>query len=143
MAEQRALLLSVRPRYARAILAGTKTVDLRRRPVKAQPGTRVIIYASTPTMAVVGTARLLDALVCEPEAAWTHHHQAMGLHRHEFDDYLDGSMACLLLLDEVSSLDEPIALRELRKGGKFRPPQSYRYLSPSDPERVRSLTRAG
>lgn len=101
----------------------------------------VIIYASTPTRAVVGTARLLDALVCEPDAAWTHHYRSMGLHRHEFDAYLAGSMACLLLLDDVSSLDEPIGLPELRQGGAFRPPQSYRYLSPSDPERVRSLVR--
>lgn len=143
MPEERALLLSVRPRFARAILAGTKTIEVRRRPVKARPGTRVIIYASNPTMAVVGTARLLDALTCEPEVAWAYHERALGLHRHEFDAYLAGSKACLLLLDEVRSLDTPIGLDELRQSGTFRPPQSYRYLSPSDPEQVRLLGRPG
>jgi predicted transcriptional regulator len=139
--EERVLLLSVRPRFARAILAGTKTVEVRRRRVQARPGTRVIIYASNPTMAVVGTARLLVALTYDPDAAWASHERGLGLHRHEFDAYLAGSKACLLLLDEVTSLDTPISLDELRRSGDFRPPQSYRYLSPSDPEQVLVLGR--
>jgi predicted transcriptional regulator len=52
----RTLLLSLRPRFADAILAGAKTVELRRRPINARPGTAILLYASRPMMAIVGTA---------------------------------------------------------------------------------------
>jgi predicted transcriptional regulator len=139
MAEVPGLLLSVRPRFARAILDGTKTVEVRRRSIQAVPGTPVIIYATTPTKAVVGTARLERVVVCEPDEAWKDHHQWLGLDRFEFDEYLGGGMACLLLLRDVASLADPLSLDRLREGGTFLPPQSYRYVSPTDPAPLRDL----
>src|SRR5262249_3864527 len=85
------LLLSLRPRFAQLILAGGKTVELRRRSVNAPPGTLVILYASSPTMAIVGTARLRDVQVLDIESAWNRHRRRLGLSRTEFDSYLDGS----------------------------------------------------
>ncbi|WP_237302536.1 ASCH domain-containing protein [Streptomyces sp. S063] len=49
---ERALLLSLHPRFATAILNGEKTVELRRQRVAVPPGTPVIIYATSPTMAL-------------------------------------------------------------------------------------------
>lgn len=69
VSHQRTLLLSLRPRYATAILTGDKTTELRRRPVNALPGTPIILYASSPIMAVVGTARLADVHSCFPRLA--------------------------------------------------------------------------
>ena len=40
---ERAMLLSVHPRFANAILAGSKTVEVRRQRVAAPPGTPVLI----------------------------------------------------------------------------------------------------
>lgn len=143
MHDGRALLLSIRPRYARAILDGTKTVEVRRRAVRALPGTPVVLYATTPTMAVVGTAVLGEALVCDPETAWREHHLSLGLARDEFDAYVSGVCPCLLFLNDVASLDDPIRLEDLqRRWASFRPPQSYRYLSGADPEAVRGLVRS-
>ena len=42
MTTARTLLLSLRPRFADAILSGAKTVELRRRPINADPGTPII-----------------------------------------------------------------------------------------------------
>ena len=50
--------MSLRPRFAYAILSGAKTVELRRMRVSATPGTTIIIYASSPVMSVVGLATL-------------------------------------------------------------------------------------
>ena len=135
----RALLLSLHPRFAQAILDGTKTIDLRRRVVRASPGTPLLLYASSPMMAVVGTARLQRAEVCEADVAWSNHAHALGLDRREFDDYLAGRSACLLLLDDVCALGQPMSLKELGGRAGFRPPQSYRYVSASDPALVRAL----
>lgn len=139
MTEARVLLLSLHPRFADAILAGTKTIDLRRRPVRALPGTPVVLYASGSVKAVVGVARLRAAYVVESERAWNDHHHALGLGRIEFEAYLNGRPAHLLVLDSVQRLSVPIPLQRLQEETSFRPPQSFRYLAPSDPARVHEL----
>lgn len=90
-------------------------------------------------MAVVGVARLERTVVCEPSAAWRRHSRRLGLDRDEFDAYLGDNMACLLILGRVESLRFPLRLRDLRRRGAFRPPQSYRFVSPSDPIQIRGL----
>jgi predicted transcriptional regulator len=110
---QRTLLLSLRPQFADATLSGAKTVELRRRPINAQPPTPIILYASSPTMAIVGTARLGEVQIHTSAAAWRKHRMSLGLSRTEFDAYLDGSpSAYVLLLDGVCVLNEPLSLRQ-------------------------------
>lgn len=139
----RVLLLSLRPRFADAILSGTKTVELRRRPVNAEPGTQVILYSSSPVTAVVGTARLSGVTVSDPETAWSKHQHFLGLTKDEYDGYLDGSAnAYLLHLTQVCTLNEPLHLHQLRQDGAFHPPQSFRYIASSDPLPLRELVGA-
>ncbi len=138
MSPERALLLALRPRFASAILDGTKTVELRRRPVNAVPDSFVVLYASAPVMAVVGTARLRTVDIVDAATAWARHNHHLGLTRHEFDTYLDGATAHLLHLTQPRRLNHPLPLDELRAGG-FQPPQSFRYVAPSDPHQLRAL----
>ncbi|GIH16044.1 ASCH domain-containing protein [Rugosimonospora africana] len=143
MTVQRTLLLSLRPRFADAILNGTKTIEIRRRPVNTASGTPIILYASSPMMAVVGTAQLAGVDVYTPETAWRKYRRTFGLTRAEYDAYLDGSdVAYLLGLHRVNSLNEPLPLRHLREEGPFRPPQSFRYIAASDPSRLKNLVPA-
>lgn len=143
MRSPRTLLLSLRPRYATAILAGTKTIEIRRRPVIASAGTPIILYASSPQMAVVGTARLSGTTVCPPDEGWRHHHREFGLSRDEYEAYLDGAAnAHLLHLTAVNRLNEPLPLRHLREQAPFQPPQSFRYIAPADPADLRDLVRS-
>lgn len=136
----RVLLLSLRPRFAEAILEGIKTTELRRRPINAQPGSRVILYASAPTMAIVGTARLKKVEAAEPAEAWSRYHDRLALAESEFYAYLDGSdHAYLLHLTRINCLDRPLELKELRRTGGFQPPQSFRYIAPSDPKAIQDL----
>ncbi|MBX6752064.1 MAG: ASCH domain-containing protein [Micromonosporaceae bacterium] len=137
------MLISLRPRFAEAILCGSKTVELRRRPVNAAPGTTVVLYSTTPRKAIVGTARLCRVQVLVPSTAWRQHKSRLGLTRQEFDAYLDGAeYAYLLHLDSVNRLDRPLHLEGLRRHGDFRPPQSFRYVSPSDPRILHDLVVA-
>ncbi len=142
MSENRsALLLSVRPRFAEAILSGQKTVEVRRRRVGAPDGALVVLYASSPVMAVVGTARLERIEALGLEDAWETYGHTMGVTRNEFDDYLSGSdVACLLFLVDPSPLGSPLPLNDLRGNRNFHPPQSYRYVAESDPTAIQELT---
>jgi predicted transcriptional regulator len=135
-----ALLLSVRPRFAEAILSGQKTVEVRRRRIGTHEGASVVLYASSPVMAVVGTARIERVETIPLEEAWSRYGHSMGISRSEFDEYLDGSqIACLLVLSDPSALIEPVPLGELRRGQHFQPPQSYRFVAQSDPRTIREL----
>src|SRR3954452_1110919 len=87
---RRSLLLSLRPRFAQAILDGVKTVELRRTRVSAPPGTLLVLYASSPVMAVVGVATLIDRETDSSEVIWRTFGPRLGLSRVEFVDYLAG-----------------------------------------------------
>lgn len=143
MTTTRTLLLSLRPRFAEAILSHIKTVELRRRPINAEPGIPILLYASRPTMAIVGTARLREIQTLAPNIAWQTHHTRLSLSRAEFDTYLDGSTyAYLLVLQCVQTLDEPLYLHQLREDAQFQPPQSFRYVTLSDPAPLHDLVHA-
>lgn len=140
MITTRPLLLSIKPSYARAILDGTKTTELRNRRVAAGPGAIVILYATSPTKAVVGTARLMEIRWCEPAAAWDDASASLGLAKEAFDEYTAGRQTVsLLFLGNVTALDVPLPLADLRKGHDFQPPQSYRYVAAADPRPIQSL----
>ncbi|MEU3559357.1 ASCH domain-containing protein [Kitasatospora sp. NPDC006786] len=129
MNQERALLLSVHPRFATAILAGSKTVEVRRQRVAVPPGTPVVIYATAPTMALVGTARVASVHVGSPSEVWAASRSRTGITRREYDEYMSGAaQASGLTLEAPATFEEPVTLSTLRSAGTFHPPQSYRYL---------------
>ncbi|MFE2295639.1 ASCH domain-containing protein [Streptomyces sp. NPDC059452] len=130
---ERTMLLSVHPRFATAILAGTKTVEVRRQRVAAPPGTPVLLYATAPTMAIVGLARIASVRVASPREVWTASRTKAGISRREYDEYMSGAIqASGLSLEAPVAFQAPVPLSALRASGSFHPPQSYRYLTGED-----------
>ncbi|WP_338602358.1 hypothetical protein [Saccharopolyspora sp. SCSIO 74807] len=136
----RPLLLSLRPRFAEAILTGSKTVELRRTRVAAPIGTELVLYASSPVMSVVGVATLLGRESGTPDSIWRKHKQHAGVRRREYDEYFAGSgLATALSIGKAQALAIPYTLAWLRDEAAFQPPQSYRYLTSADPISLRRL----
>jgi predicted transcriptional regulator len=132
--------MSVQPRFAEAILDGTKTVELRRTRVSAPVGSILILYATAPIMAVVGLAVLQDRDTDVPDTIWRRHRRHMALQRDEFDAYLAGAhQATALTLCTPRRLSQTYPLAVLRDEAPFTPPQSYRYIGPADPHSLRQL----
>jgi predicted transcriptional regulator len=126
----RALLLSIRPRHAESILAGTKRAEIRRQRPGVRPGTPVIIYATKPLGAVIGSAKIDQICEGPPADLWEKHHEHVGVTRQEFDQYLSGvSTGYLLLLSGASRLVTPLTLNDMREAAGFQPPRSYRYVN--------------
>lgn len=139
----RPLLLSLRPRFAQAILEGTKTVELRRTRVSALPGTLLVLYASSPVMAVVGVATMADRDTASPATIWRRYRDSLGLSRTEFYEYFAGAEhATALSIIAPRTLPEPLTLSWLRTHSAFQPPQSYRYIAPTDPSPLAELAVA-
>jgi len=127
---ERALLLSVRPKYAESILSGTKRAEIRRRRPAAIPGTPVIIYATKPVAAVLGTARIERIDAGSPGEMWDRYANLMDITRSNYGDYLyDVDTAYVLLLSHVYRLGVPLSLEDMRRTVDFHPPRSYSYMS--------------
>jgi len=134
LSDDRALLLSLKPRFANAILDSEKTVELRRiRPLIRVP-TVALLYASSPTMALVGVCRVDTVRSGSPARIWSEFGPATGISRREFSDYFSGAAsACALLLSKPIRFRMSVGLAELRRWWPdFQPPQSFRYVNPSD-----------
>ena len=81
------LLLSIKPRYARMILRGSKTVELRRRAPRCSADFWLALYATTPVRAVVGIVLARKVDVASPEALWEYAWDASGLDQDEYRRY--------------------------------------------------------
>lgn len=126
------MLLSVRPRYAESILVGSKRAEIRRQRPSILPGTPVIIYATKPLGAVIGTASIDRVFEGAPADLWDQFHHQMGVTHEEFHQYLSGlTTAYLLLLSGARRLNCPLTLDDLRESADFQPPRSYRYVNHS------------
>jgi predicted transcriptional regulator len=103
--------------------------------------TPVLLYATAPTMALVGMARIASVHVASPKEVWSAHRAQTGISRREYDAYMSGAtQASGLTLEDPVSFDEPVTLNALRTAGTFHPPQSYRYLKSDD---LRQVSEAG
>ena len=126
---QRDVVLSIKPLYSEKILAGQKTVELRRRfPASAPSGTLAYIYSTSPVKAMVGTALIRDVLKLPVKRIWTEFESAAFIERPHFDKYFDGlDHGFALVFDNVEALPRPLPLSELREKFGFEPPQSFLY----------------
>ena len=126
---QRDVVLSIKPIYSEKILAGHKTVELRRRfPVSAPSGALAYIYSTSPVKAMVGTASIRDVLKFPVLDIWTEFESTAFIERLHFDKYFDGlDDGFALVFDDVKAFSRPLPLSELREKFGFEPPQSFLY----------------
>jgi predicted transcriptional regulator len=129
-----AALLSVRPRFAEALLSGSKTVEIRRRRVNLTGGAICLLYASTPVRALVGALSIEATDTDRPATLWDRWGENTGLSREEYENYLEGSdRACAIIVSATVVFPQAIQLAELRRRhSAFVTPQSYRFLGTSE-----------
>lgn len=127
---QATLFLSVKPIFANRILSGAKTVELRRVRPSVTPGSLVLIYSTSPEMALLGSAEVAELICGTPREVWGHVKEKAGVSRAEYDEYFSGADTAIgIRLGAVRRLAQPISLRDLRKRWPWlKPPQSYRYV---------------
>jgi predicted transcriptional regulator len=128
----RDVVFSIRPIHAEKILDGSKTVELRRRFTDGiKPGTLALIYSTSPTSALTGSARIQDVQRLAVPDLWRKHRLGACLQKREFEDYFSGlERGYAIVLTSVRPLARPVGLPELRERFGFEPPQSYQYIRP-------------
>ena len=123
----RVALMSIHPRYADAILAGTKKVEFRKRPIGADV-THVVVYATAPVSAVVGAFTVTGQETHPPRKLWRLFERVAGISRSGFFDYYaEREHGTGIRVGEILVPDAPLSL--LHDLGVAHPPQSYQYLA--------------
>lgn len=136
-------LISLEERHANRILEGTKTVELRRRPMRVAIGATVWIYVKMPMGSVVGCAKVTGLHMLAPSTLWNRFGSVSGLQRQEFFEYFSGlPKAFALSLSEPTRLASPIPLTKLRHiSSGFHPPQFFANVA-SDGPLLRAMSQA-
>lgn len=132
------LLVSVHPRFAEAILSGRKRVELRRRMPSIGRSETVLLYATVPCGALVGSFQV-DEVLREPlPELWQRVKGIAEVTREEYADYFRGLTEGVgIFVASARRLEYPVPLSELRRVWKgFHPPQGFRYITNHDLDRL-------
>lgn len=134
MKTNHAFLISIRPRFAEMIFAGSKTVELRRVCPKVSVGDLALVYVSSPAMELRGSFEVGKILTGSPTAIWKKVGEKSGVTHAEFFAYFEGkNQAHALVINRAWQLATPVGLKALRRSnGGFRPPQNFHYLNRTD-----------
>lgn len=124
------IIISIRPEHVRNIMAGRKTVELRRRfPEGLATGGMMLIYSSRPEQALVGAVRIEQVQRMTPANLWRAFRAEACVTRDLFDGYFAGADEGFgVLLGNAIWFDKPIPVIELKERFRFSPPQSYQYV---------------
>ena len=126
----RMVVLSLKPRFAEAILEGLKTVELRRTEPKIEVPTRALLYAASPVRSLIGTCIITSVWSANLGDIWRKHRQEVGLPYREFQQYFKGvDKGTALALIQPQEFSRWVPLQDLRARREgFRPPQSFAYV---------------
>lgn len=119
------MLLSIKPEYAKAILAGRKKYEFRKR--RCRNGvSKVVFYATAPESRVVGEAEIEAIIEGDPSEIWEQTKEVAGIARDKYCEYYHGySNAVAYQLKNVIAYDQP---KELSDYGVNHVPQSFVYI---------------
>lgn len=124
---QSRVLLSIKPRYATAILRGTKKYEFRRTIFSRQVDV-VLLYVSAPVRRVVAEFDVLSVISGPLSTLWRKTGRYAGIDKVSFFNYFEGlDKGHAIKIGEVRQYNEPFCpFKELG----IMPPQSFSYLSP-------------
>jgi predicted transcriptional regulator len=123
------VLMSIKPRFAEAILSGRKHCEFRRSPF-SKPVSHIIIYATAPIQKVVGVV-VVDGVEHDELRIIKDKYVTLGdINEREFDQYFNGKTnGTAILLGTRIRFTSPVDINALWTD--VHPPQSYCYLEQS------------
>ena len=129
--KDRAVLLSVFPKFAHQILAGVKKVELRKVCPKITKGGLILLYVTSPEKSLRAILRIDKIESGSPDDLWAQTRENVGLSYSEFKDYFNGTtVGHAIFFDKIVQLSKPLPLATLKALiPGFQPPRVHRYLS--------------
>lgn len=132
--------MAIQPRYAQAILKGTKLVEFRKRPLAPDIRT-VMIYESSPTQSIVGKFTVASTVVATPRHLWRQFGGVGGISRADLLAYYAGAdRGVALVIGSIERFELPFALAALDPRPAI--PQSFTYVDPDVLAQAEKLHRS-
>lgn len=132
---QTRLLMSVQPRFARAIMDGTKGVEIRRRFSPKWEGARLTVYSSRPDASLLGEVTVSRVVRDTPHRLWRELGPQMACSADEFREYVgDAEEVSAIVIKEPKPYLNPIPLSQIAHwmGDAPNPPQSFCVVEPEE-----------
>jgi predicted transcriptional regulator len=134
-------VLSIHPRFADAILVGSKQVEFRKVAFRQKFG-HVLLYATSPIRRIIGVFTVAGIEEDEPSTLWRRYSSVSGIEREEFFRYFrDRTIGVALRVHSAQRLDRPLRLDELSP--RMAPPQSFAYAASESLNRLEPPLRLG
>ena len=123
------VLLSIKPKYVKAILNGTKRYEFRKSAFRCKEDIELVyIYATSPVKRIVGAFTIEDIVGGHPRKLWTEFKEVSGIEEEEFFRYFGGNKKGFAIgIGDVEVFEDPIDPKSYNPG--FVPPQSFRYMA--------------
>lgn len=129
---QDALLVSIKPQYAKKIFKGEKTVELRKcAPKKVEKGSQLLIYVTSPVKELWGICKIDGIIKDNPKSLWSRIGDKSGISEYEFYEYYgESNDAYAIEITNVKNFyDKSLNLKKLQEIiPGFTPPQTYKYI---------------
>lgn len=124
-----AAILSIKPVYANQIVAGTKTIELRKSAMGLSADDVVLVYSSAPEQQLSFWFRIRKLETLPVAEMWRRYEDRLGIGREDYEEYFAGTdNATGLHVGEIHRLT-PVALVEIRRAVEgFVPPQGMIWL---------------
>ncbi|MDV0445732.1 hypothetical protein MmiAt1_13260 [Methanimicrococcus sp. At1] len=119
------MLLSINPEHVDKIMTGEKKFEFRKVRCRSDVD-KIVIYATSPIMQVVGEVDILDIIEDRPDEVWNQTSAYAGISRKFYDDYYKGKeKAVAYKLGNVNKYEKSANLADF---GIHSAPQSFIYL---------------
>jgi len=128
-------LISIKPKYVRMFLRGEKSIEIRKRAVNLDPGTRLWIYSTLPKGCLEAVANVQSVKIDSPGVIWKHYYKKINISRDAFLSYVNGSQkVSAILLEDVRKVVPSLTLGDLRfEIRSFHPPQFLKRIETASP----------
>lgn len=125
------IVVSIKPEFVSKIFDGSKRIELRKSCPAASPGDLMIVYSTSPEMAVVGICKIQEVIKSSPEEIWEKHSDLLGIDIGRFNDYYSNSAYAIgIVIENAKRFKSKIPLSRIKaQFPRFMPPQTFKYVS--------------
>lgn len=121
------VLLSIKPKFVKAIMDGSKEYEFRKQIFKDRSATIAYIYASAPTKKIVGYFKPFEIVEGHPKDLWDQFREVSGVNEQEFFDYFTcRENGFAIRINGLEQFKDPIDPHDIFDN--FVPPQSFCYI---------------
>lgn len=125
------IVISIKPEFVDLIFEGSKKIELRKSSPNAQSGDLMIIYSTSPEMAVVGICMIKEVIKSTPSDIWINHSDILGIDEKRFNEYYSKTDKAIgIVLSSVRRFKYKMPLKKVKEiFPAFTPPQTFKYFN--------------